>query len=209
LFEQNGKRLQVILLDTRTFRDDLVRSDDAPPHKNDYQPNPDPDSTILGTAQWQWLESQLRLPADLRIIATSIQFSHEYNGWESWTNVPHERQRMVELIRATGAEGVLFVSGDVHWGEISREDVPGLYPLWDVTSSGLTETWPSVEPNRNRVGDVVRENNFGEIEIDWTGTEPRVALRLFDVGGTLRNEVRLEKRQLSRGAAESRRGDVG
>jgi alkaline phosphatase D len=116
---------------------------------------------------------------------------------------------MVELIRATGDEGVHFVSGDVHWGEISREDVPGLYPLWDVTSSGLTETWPSVEPNRNRVGDVVRENNFGEIEIDWTGTEPRVALRLFDVGGTLRNEVRLEKRQLSRGAAESRRGDVG
>ncbi|MGH7502318.1 MAG: alkaline phosphatase D family protein [Longimicrobiales bacterium] len=197
-FQLNGKRLQIILLDTRTFRDDLVRSDDVAPHKNDYQPNPSSDSTILGAAQWQWLEAQLRVPADLRVIASSIQFSHEYNGWESWTNVPHERQRMIELIRSTGAEGVLFISGDVHWGEISRQDVPGLYPLWDVTSSGITETWPSVEPNSNRVGEVVRENNFGEIEIDWSGEEPHIALRLFDVTGALRNEVRLEKPAISR-----------
>jgi alkaline phosphatase D len=198
VFEQDGKRLQVIMLDTRTFRDNLVRSDDIAPHKNDYQPNPDPDSTILGNAQWQWLEAQLRTPADLRIIASSIQFSHEYNGWESWTNVPNERQRMIDMIRATGAEGIMFVSGDVHWGEISRQDVPGLYALWDVTSSGITETWPSVEPNRNRVGEVVRENNFGEIEVDWTAPEPRVTLRLYDVTGTLRNEVRLDKANLSR-----------
>lgn len=198
LFEQSGKRLQVIMLDTRTFRDNLIRSDDVAPHKNDYQPNPSADSTILGNAQWQWLETQLRVPADLRIIASSIQFSHEYNGWESWTNVPHERERLIDLIRETAAEGVMFISGDVHWGEISRQDVPGLYPLWDVTSSGITETWPTVEPNRNRVGDVVRENNFGEIEIDWNGAEPRVTLRLFDVTGTLRNEVRLAKADLSR-----------
>jgi alkaline phosphatase D len=138
------------------------------------------------------------MPADLRIIASSIQFSHEYNGWESWTNVPNERQRMIDMIRATGAEGIMFVSGDVHWGEISRQDVPGLYALWDVTSSGITETWPSVEPNRNRVGEVVRENNFGEIEVDWTAPEPRVTLRLFDVTGALRNEVRLDKADLSR-----------
>jgi alkaline phosphatase D len=197
-FEQNDRRLQVILLDTRTFRDNLIRSDDVTPHKNDYQPNPDPDSTVLGAAQWQWLEARLREPADIRIIATSIQFSHEYNGWESWTNVPAERQRMVDLVRETGADGVMFISGDVHWGEISRQDVPGLYPLWDVTSSGITETWPSVEPNGNRVGEVVRENNFGEIEIDWTGPEPALALRLYDVSGTLRNEIRLRKSDIAR-----------
>jgi alkaline phosphatase D len=105
---------------------------------------------------------------------------------------------MIDMIRATGAAGVMFISGDVHWGELSRQEVPGHYPLWDVTSSGITETWPSVEPNRNRVGEVVRENNFGEIEVDWTAPEPRVTLRLFDVTGTLRNEVRLDKADLSR-----------
>ena len=189
LFEQNGRRLHLIVLDTRTFRDNLLRNDRIAPHKNDYRPNPSPDSTLLGAAQWSWLEAQLRLPADLRIIASSIQFSHQYNGWESWTNVPHEQQRMLDLIRSTRAGGVIFISGDVHWGEISRLDRNGLYPVYDVTSSGLTETWPNVEPNINRVGQVVRENNFGLIDIDWSRPDPRITLRLYDVTGTLRNEV--------------------
>jgi len=85
----------------------------------------------------------------------------------------------------------------VHWGEVSKWETPGMYPLWDVTSSGITETWPSVEPNVNRVGPVVRENNFGMIEIDWSGADPQLALRLYDVTGTLRTESKVAARGLS------------
>lgn len=191
LFEEDGKRLQVIVLDTRTFRDDLIRNDRVAPHKNDYRPNPSPDSTLLGDQQWAWLEEQLLVNADVRIIASSIQFGHEYNGWESWTNVPHERERLLELIRKTGADGVLFISGDVHWGEISMLEADGLYPIYDVTSSGLTETWPTTEPNRNRVGDIVREVNFGLIEIHWKAVDPVLILQLIDGLGSVRNTVRL------------------
>jgi alkaline phosphatase D len=197
LFEEGGKRLQLILLDTRTFRDDLLRNDRVPPHKNDYRPNPSPDSTLLGEAQWKWLEAQLSRAADVRIVASSIQFGHEYNGWESWTNMPHERERFLELVRRTGASGVLFISGDVHWGEISRLERDGLYPLYDVTSSGLTETWPSVEPNRNRIGEVVRENNFGLIDIHWDAVDPVIRLQLIDVDGSLRNLVTLRLSEIS------------
>lgn len=35
--------------------------------------------------------------------------------------------------------GVLFISGDVHFGEISRFDCGLTYPVYDITSSGLTE----------------------------------------------------------------------
>ena len=61
--------------------------------KNDYMPNEVKDSTILGNEQWKWLKNELHIPAKIRIIATSTQFGHEYNGWESWTNVPHERKK--------------------------------------------------------------------------------------------------------------------
>ena len=98
------------------------------------------------------VERQLRAPADLRVIATSIQFGHSYNGWESWTLFPRERERMIELIRSTQADGVVFLSGDVHWGEISRQDVPGGYPLYDVTASGLNQDWDKIEPSARRVG---------------------------------------------------------
>lgn len=179
---EEGKRVQVILLDTRTFRDDLVEKE-GKEWKNDYQPNQNPDSTFLGEAQWAWLEAQLMVPAEIRIIASSNQFSHAYNGWESWNNVPHEQKRMIELIQKRRAEGVLFISGDVHWGELSRREVDKGYPLYDLTSSGITQTWSSVEENEYRIGEPMRDVNFGLIEIDWTLADPSISLVLKDVAG--------------------------
>ncbi len=168
LFGQGDRLVQVILLDTRTFRDKLIFCDkEDRDYKNDYMPNPSPDSTFLGEQQWQWLEEQFKIRANIRIIASSNQFSHEYNGYESWTNVPHEQQKMIDLIKKTKANNVIFISGDVHWGEISKLPVEGGYPIYDVTSSGITQEWGSTEPNKYRVGQVIRENNFGQIDIDW------------------------------------------
>ncbi len=186
--------VQIILLDTRTFRDNLWKNDGSGPFKNDYMPNPIPDSTFLGDQQWMWLEQQLREPARIRIIASSNQFGHEYNGWESWTNVPHERQRMLDLISSTKANGVIFISGDVHWGELSKYEVKGYYPIYDLTSSGLTETWDSVEVNRNRVGDPVLETNYGMIEIDWDKPLPLISFRIYDGQDSLKlhHQISLE-----------------
>lgn len=182
--QTEGHLIQFILLDTRTFRDDLILRDSTDTvFKNDYVPNQNPDSTFLGEAQWEWLEKQLSTEADIRIIATSNQFSHAYNGWESWTNVPHERQRMIDLIRKTKANGVLFLSGDVHWGEISKLEVAGGYPLYDVTSSGITQTWDVIEPNGNRIGEAVPQNNIGLVEIQAAGDSTLLILSLYDAAG--------------------------
>ena len=190
LYREGERAVQLILLDTRFFRDPLKRKT-GPPWKNDYEPDPDPAKSLLGEDQWKWLENELRRPADLRIIATSIQFSHEYNGWESWTNLPAERLKMIEMIRRTRANGVLFISGDVHWGEISRLPVEGGYPLNDVTSSGLTEDWETVEPNENRIGPVIRANNFGMIEVDWSKPDPEIVLGVHALGGKEKNRCTL------------------
>ena len=184
-FLADGHILQVILLDTRTFRDPLAKNSFSS-WKNDYHPDPDPNKTLLGAEQWVWLEAQLRQPADVRIIATSIQFAHQHNGWESWTNLPRELAKMIDTIKKTRANGVLFISGDVHWGEISVLQIDDVYPLYDVTSSGLTQDWESLEPNQNRYELAVRENNFGSIEIDWEVVDPVVTLKLTDLENTLR-----------------------
>ncbi|MDX1965921.1 MAG: alkaline phosphatase D family protein [Planctomycetaceae bacterium] len=194
VFTANGRTLQVILLDTRTFRDPLKRNPKpipaGSPLKNDYEPDPTPEKTFLGATQWAWLGEQLRQPADVRIVASSIQFGHEYNGYESWTNLPREQQRFIDLIHSTKANGVVFISGDVHWAEISKRDIPNGYPLYDVTASGITETWPHVEANRYRIGEAVRENHFGQIVIDWTKPDPELSLQVIDKAGTLRRNER-------------------
>ena len=189
-----GQRVQVILLDTRTFRDHLLESH-GEPWKNDYRPNPHPDSTFLGAEQWKWLEAQLQIPAEVRIIASSNQFSHAYNGWESWANVPHERQQMIAMIQYTRAKGVIFLSGDVHWGELSRMDPPGGYPLYDLTSSGITQTWRTIEPNVHRIGEPMREVNFGLINIDWDQDDPVIEFELRGDKGkqVLSHQIRLSE----------------
>lgn len=181
-YGEGDQRVQVILLDTRTFRDNLLESNDKRKWKNDYRPNENADSTFLGTAQWAWLEGELRKPATFRIIASSNQFAHEYNGYESWTNVPQEQKRMLDLIVQTKAEGVIFISGDVHWGELSKMQRQGLYPIYDMTSSGITETWPKIEPNKFRVGNPEPANNYGLFTIDWQ-PDPILKMELKTVDG--------------------------
>jgi alkaline phosphatase D len=184
--EKDGKKIQIIFPDLRTFRDKLLPyngnriGQKGYEYELDYSPYTTSDSTMLGEVQWKWLEEQLLQPADVRIIASSTQFSITHNGYEAWANFPHEQQRFIELLKKTKANGVFFVSGDVHYAELSKLDVPGGYPLYDATSSGITSTWEFATPNGNRVEGPVMENNYGLVVIDWSKTDPEIALQIHD-----------------------------
>ncbi|MEO7991452.1 MAG: alkaline phosphatase D family protein [Chryseolinea sp.] len=187
--DQAGKKIQIIFPDLRTFRDKLLpyngnRKGDARfNYAMDYSPYTTADSTMMGEEQWRWMEEQLKVPADLRIMASSTQFSITHNGYEAWANFPHEQKRMVELIKKTKAEGVIFISGDVHYAEISKLVEPGLYPLYDVTASGITSTWDFAAPNDNRIDGAVMENHFGLLKIDWSLPDPEITMQIHDVSG--------------------------
>jgi alkaline phosphatase D len=178
------KKVQIIMLDTRTFRDKLLpyngnrRGDSLYNYQLDYSPYISADSTMLGERQWSWLEEQLKQPADLRIIGSSVQFGITHNGYEAWANFPHEQKRMLELIKKTKAEGVLFISGDVHYAEISRITQPDCYPIYDVTASGITSTWGFATPNENRIDGPVMENHFGLLTIDWSAQDPLITTQI-------------------------------
>ncbi len=162
-----GQRLQIIVLDTRSFRSPLLKNNNPKKYRNSYRPNDNSNATILGDAQWKWLAKVLKEPADLRLICSSTQFGISYNGYEAWANFPKEREKFLELIKTQKANGVIFISGDVHYGELSKIEHPGLYPIYDCTSSGINQDWPHVEANSNRVGEACTFYNFGLLEIDW------------------------------------------
>jgi alkaline phosphatase D len=192
-YTYGDKTLQIILLDNRTFRSDLLLADPKAPKDSkyfydlDYVPHTSKDSTLLGETQWAWLEQELRKPADIRLIGSGSQFSIEYNGYEAWANFPHEQQRMLNLIRSTRANGVVFLTGDVHYAEISVLREPGLYPIYDVTSSGITSTWLFATPNKNRIEGPVMDNHFGLLTIEWQ-KDPVLNMEIIDV----RNNQRIE-----------------
>lgn len=203
MFEGNGKKLQLILLDSRTFRNDLrsyrgeLNNESKFFYPLDYYPHQIEDSVLLGEAQWKWLEEELKKPADIRLIGSGSQFGISFNGYEAWANFPHEQKRMLDLIKKTKANGVVFITGDVHYGEISKLEAKDQYPIYDITSSGITSTWLFPTPNDNRIEGPVMDNHFGLITIDWSKKDPEIKMEIWDVRDNQRIEHTIKLSEIS------------
>ncbi|MBC9797051.1 alkaline phosphatase D family protein [Sinomicrobium weinanense] len=170
--------IKIIVLDTRYFRSALT---DTKETGKRYQPNPQGEGTMLGKAQWQWLEKELSSSrADFNLIVSSIQFLSGEHGFEAWSNFPHEVDQLKQLIATSGAKGVIVLSGDRHISEFSRAPIEGLsYPLVDFTSSGLTHSYSDFtsEYNPHRVGKVVSDISFGLLRFDFDKKEVTMQIR--------------------------------
>lgn len=201
LFGPRGRRVQLIMPDLRWNRTPLRKIElggadywvwagkqaaAGKPVPGPYERIPDQDATMLGETQWTWLEAQLRVPADLRILCSSLQILADFAGWEAWVNYARDQARLFQAIRDAKAERLVCISGDTHYAEVSLLDVNTPYPIWDITSSGLTEVWPVTPPNALRQGEVLRERNFGMIEIDWSRRAPVLKVEIRDEKGQVR-----------------------
>ncbi|MFM1897220.1 MAG: hypothetical protein RLZZ385_2294 [Pseudomonadota bacterium] len=193
LYGEPGRRVQIILLDLRWNRSGLTRVED--PQRSaarearmmgPYEASLSRDAELLGEAQWQWLEEQFQQPADIRIIGSSIQLLADFTGWETWANYPAERLRLFHLLERYQQQPLVIISGDVHWAELSEiRDLDLPWPLIELTSSGLTEEWSMISPNRHRVGEAFAVANYGLIDIDWSTSPPAVRLSIKDEEGRL------------------------
>lgn len=186
IFGPPGKRVQIILLDTRYFRSPIKTYFDSKTRINTYIPNTDADATMLGQEQWAWLEEQLKKPAELRLLVSSIQVIAEDHPFEKWANMPKEREKLYALINSTKANGVLILSGDRHLAEVSLDTQAVGYPLYDVTASGFNQgakAWRAPEKNSKRLATMPYGDNFGFITIDWSGDDPRVGVQIRDEDG--------------------------
>lgn len=179
VYGPQGQRTQIILLDGRYERTH---------------------ARMLGEDQWRWLEAQLQKPAELRIIASGSRVVAEGVGREeAWENIPKERRRLFTLIEQTGAEGVMFVSGDPHYSDYALiDDASVPYPLWDMTSSALNQSSrPRRSNTRRRAGPYVRPN-FGLIQIDWSRADTLVRLETRSTDGKVVLSQEIPLRTLSR-----------
>lgn len=147
----------VILLDLRYFRDTLTF------YKNGTRMYiPTLHGSMLGEVQWSWLEETLAANTDSYIIiASSTQIGPENYGFESWRNMPLERARLLSMLDPSRS---MFISGDLHQGEISLTEEG----YWDVSSSGLSQLDLLTIPNVYRVGDIITEYNYGVLDLSTT-----------------------------------------
>lgn len=199
LFGPEGKRVQVIMLNTRYHRSPLKTSG------REFVADSDPSRTFLGAEQWKWLEEQLRIPAEVRLICSSIQVVADEHPYEKWANFPKERDRLYNVIRETKASGVIFLSGDRRLAELSQTDAGIGYPIYDLTSSGLNmgnQRWKGVEKNSKRVATMTYGDNFGMVQIDWEKPDPQIRLQIRNVDGEVTIQQKLDLSVLKPGTTK-------
>lgn len=165
----------VLLLDVRYFRDPIHASRQG---------------DMLGETQWNWLEEQLVKIATpdpvtnkqlcaVTLIGSGVQFLLDEKPTEQWGHFPDSRDRLLRLLRTHRVERVVFLSGDVHLGEIAWDgslDAKAMlgYSIVDATSSGLTHSsseipllptlFANMFPTPRRVGTFLGKN-IGSVQL--------------------------------------------
>ena len=175
MFGTGERVVQVIMLDTRYNRDDEG-----------------PESDTLGEPQWQWLAEELAKPAALRLLVSGYQVLLEPGTpWESWAKFPKARQRLFELIKKQKAEGVIFITGDQHSGEVLRiRDALG-YDGIEFMFAGINQEEQHVK-SAYRVSpashakdayaliDIHWEDDFQKPDKNESADQPHLVFRVYD-----------------------------
>lgn len=177
--------VEVFLLDARYHR--------SPNHLPDG-----PDKRMFGREQLRWLEEALASSqATFKIVAGGNQFLNPLVFYEGFGKFPAEQRELLDFLRAAKVEGVVFLSGDRHHTELIRRREPGLYPLYDFTSSPLTsgvhEAGKEAENPARVPGTLVTSaRNFGLLEVAGKTGERTLTLRTLDATGKelWRHEIR-------------------
>ena len=191
---EGKERIQIILSDSRYFRSPWQRDSNAAEcTSGNIVPSHDEDTTILGQAQWSWLESRLSAPAALHIFVSGIQVIPQDHCFERWAGFPHERKRLLGLLSEASARSIIL-SGDRHLAETSRvlptDESRVEKELIEFTSSSLTSRfgWGTGETNCYRVTeDNIRVNNFGLLTINWD--RRTITAEYVDEEGTVLQKV--------------------
>lgn len=164
------------LLDDRWYRDADRRKGEG--------------KTELGEQQLQWLFNSLASSyATFKFVVTGGQFLSNTGLYESYTNYgfDKERQRIIDYIYQQGIKNVIFITGDVHFSELSVLREKGRPTLWDITSSPLNSspnTHGIKQNNTLRVpGSVIMQRNFAQIKISGPTGNRVLHLTYYDTDG--------------------------
>ena len=163
-FGEGNQKVCLYLLDVRYFKEAYVN--DPNPNQR-YKKN---DGTLLGEAQWDWLETQLAQDqATIHLFGGGIQFLSSKHPYEKWANFPKAQKRFIDLLEKYSVKNPIYLSGDRHIAEISAQDLQSEVKFYDITSSGLTHSYDSLEEEYNpmRISPLITHLNFGMLEFDW------------------------------------------
>ena len=167
-FGGGAQKVCLYLLDVRYFKEDYEKN--SSPNQR-YKKN---NGLLLGVDQWSWLEKELSTnDATINLFAGGIQLLSDEHPYEKWANFPLAQKRFFDILTKYSIQTPIYLSGDRHIAEVSSQEIKPNYWIYDITSSGLTHSYDSLEeePNQYRISPLLTMLNFGKIEINWKISE--------------------------------------
>ncbi|MBK6628478.1 MAG: alkaline phosphatase family protein [Flavobacteriales bacterium] len=160
------------LMDDRTYRvpPDL-RTDSA---------------TLLGRGQLDWLVRALKYSdATFKFVAVGGQVLSTAPDFENYATFPRERRELLDRIDREGITGVVFLTGDRHFTELSRMDLPDGRWILDLTASPLTSgTYGPTSSNALQVeGTLLQERGFCTLNVSGPKGQRILTIQAFDTQG--------------------------
>ncbi len=162
------------------------------------------DKTMLGPDQKKWLlESLKQSTGKFKIIASGTMWADgaDKKGRDSWAGPwgRAERDEIFDFINTNKIEGVLLISGDRHRSDIWKIDRAGAYPLYEFVSAKVTNqhTHKTFE---NAVWSYNEGNFWGELDFDFTQSDPVMTFKCVDISGKVIKAFPLRHSELTHDA---------
>ncbi len=188
--------VDIFLTDDRYFRseDEMLDSINGKPNSN---------KEYFGKEQLEWLENALLYShAAFKIIATGSQVLNPLNPYECMRGYSAEYLRLMNFLSENKISGVLFFTGDRHHSEVIKQERPGSYPLYDVTSSPYTSGISKVQGaelnNPARVpGTLVEVQNFTKASVSGKKDERVLKVEFLGLKGEKLGSWSVSEKELS------------
>ena len=191
MIQKDGLKVHLLFLDNRFFKSQWKLTDEFNKEgKERYVEDFDPEKTLLGKKQWQWLKEKLNEDSDIKFILSSLQILSLGHGWESWDKFPLERERLFKLIDESDVSNLFILSGDRHRGGFYRSETDDNNIIYEFTSSSLNLPIPfnTEEKGPLRIGSTYRKANFGIVRI----FKDEVVLELMSNKGKVVDSLNVE-----------------
>ncbi len=161
-----------------------------------------PSPTMLGPVQKKWLFETLKASkasgATFTVLASSVPWAKGTKGGskDTWDGFPEEREEIFSFIGKNHIEGVFLISADRHRSDAYKTERPGAYPLYEASSSKLT----NVHTHRLIKTALFGYNakcSFGLLSFDATAPDPKLTYDIYNIDDEKIHTLKVKRSELS------------
>ena len=118
----------------------------------------------------------------IKVIASPVPWSLASKGEarDTWNGFKEERKEIFDFLATNKINGVILLSADRHRSDAWKIEHPNLYPLYEFTSSRLTnEHFHELMPNA--LFGYNEKQSFGLLEFDTQAQDPTISYNIINI----------------------------